>query len=139
VTLSTHLEDEYTPTQPTMSPLQKRREQSVQSDNRHIGNITKLDQSRANQRYSSLSKHVSIVRSNNSDIKRRPVRFDKLLLHDESTNSSAQQNGPIQERQQNKQLPNVDQSTNQQQNTTKMITEAARQELNEPSVNDKEQ
>ncbi|CAM2711010.1 unnamed protein product [Rotaria socialis] len=140
VTLSTHHEDEYTPRQPTMSPLQKRHEQRVQSDSRHIGNVTKLDQSRANQRYySSLPKHVPIARSNNNDIKRRPIRFDKLLLHDESTNSSAQQNGPIQERQQHKLLPNIDQSINQQQNTTKMITEAARQELNEPSVNDKEQ
>jgi hypothetical protein len=70
------------------SPLKKRREQFVDDDNyRRVSNIERPAQDGTHQRRLSPPKNLYPTNLVNTDNKRRPLRFDKLLLPDEPSHS----------------------------------------------------
>jgi hypothetical protein len=67
-----------------LNPSQKRREQLFDDDDRRVSNIERLAQDRANQRRLSPPKQIPPTGSMNTGNARRPLRFDKPLIADES-------------------------------------------------------
>ncbi|CAF4001090.1 unnamed protein product [Rotaria sordida] len=134
--LSIHQEEENISRKPTINPLQKQREQNIENNNHRTKVIEKIEPGRINQQRLLLPKNLSSIRLTNSDNKRRPIKFDKLLLPDEPTYSSSQKTGSTQEQLQQQQS-NADQLTNQYHDK-KIVMEVIHQELSERPLNDNE-
>jgi hypothetical protein len=148
-----------------LNPSQKRRELLFDDDGRRGTDIERLAQDRANQKRLSPSKQLPPTGPTNNGNARRPLRFDKPLIPDESTYPPQQQYRPVgqqqtpQQRQQSgpqqqQQQPGPQQQQQQQyyhhqetnvnelanrHNDEKMLMEAIRQELSERPLGDDEE
>jgi hypothetical protein len=115
-----------------LNPSQKRREQLFDDDDRRVSDIERLAQDRTNQRRLSPPKQLPPTNNGNA---RRPLRFDKPLVPDESTYqpiSHHRQASPQHEE------SNVDELANRH-NDEKMLMEAIRQELSDRPLGDDEE
>lgn len=115
-----------------LHPSQKRREQLFDDDDRRGSDIERLAQDRANQRRLSPPRQLPPSGSTNNGNARRPLRFDKPPITDESTYPPEQQYRPVQ------QQTNVNELANRH-NDEKMLMEAIRQELSDRPLGDDEE
>ncbi|CAF0871337.1 unnamed protein product [Adineta steineri] len=83
-----------------LNPSQKRREQLFDDDDRHMSDIEKLAQNRANQRRLSPPKPLPPPGPGNNGNARRPLRFDNQVSSDELIVPPQQQYRPVQQQQQ---------------------------------------
>jgi hypothetical protein len=126
-----------------LHPSHKRREQLFDDDDRRGSDIERLAQDRANQRRLSPPRQLPPTGATNNGNARRPLRFDRPPVTDESTYPPQQQHRPVQHRsaaqqQQSHQQTNVDELANRH-NDEKMLMEAIRQELSERPLGDDEE
>jgi hypothetical protein len=129
-----------------LNPSQKRREVVFDTDDRRGSEIERMAQDRANQRRLSPPKQLPPSGPTNSGNVRRPLRFDKPLVPDESTyqpSSAPQQQIFHHVRQPDQQeyhppQTNVDELANRH-NDEKMLMEAIRQELSERPLGEDEE
>ncbi|CAF3439196.1 unnamed protein product [Rotaria sp. Silwood1] len=138
-----------------LNPSQKRREQLFDDDDRRVTDIERLAQDRANQKHLSPPRQLPPSGLTTNGNVRRPLRFDKPLIADESTYPSQQQQQyrPVQQQPQQpqqQQYRSVQQQPQQNQPThvdeladrhhdEKMLMEAIRQELSERPLGDDEE
>jgi len=140
-----------------LNPSQKRREQVFDDDDRRVTDIERLAHDRANQRRLSPPKPLPPTGPTNNGNARRPLKFDKPLIPDESTYTPQQQYRPIEQppRQQSGSQRQSAQHHDQQQhyrneqtnineladrhNDEKMLMEAIRQELSDRPLGDDEE
>lgn len=150
-----------------LNPSQKRRDQLFNDDDRRGSDIERLAQERVNQRRYSPPKQGPPSGPTNNSNARRPLRFDKPLVPDESSytpphpqdsqqQQQQQQFRPVQQRDHQPTPPRLnsqhyDQQQYQQQSQThvdelanrhndeKMLMEAIRQELSERPLGDDEE
>jgi hypothetical protein len=128
-----------------LHPSQKRREQIFDDDDRRGSDIERLAQDRANQRRLSPPRQLPPTGTTNNGNARRPLRFDKPPITDESQYSQQQQyrsvqqpHQPVQHRTADQQHTNVDELA-VRHNDEKMLMEAIRQELSERPLGDDEE
>jgi hypothetical protein len=136
-----------------LNPSQKRREQIFDDDDRRVTDIERLAHDRANQRRLSPPKPLPPTGPTNNGNARRPLKFDKPLIPDESTYTPQQQYRPV-EQPQRQQSGSQRQSDQQQHyrneqtnineladrhNDEKMLMEAIRQELSDRPLGDDEE
>lgn len=74
-----------------LNPSQKRREQVFDDDDRHATDIERLAQDRANQKRISPSRPLPPTGPSTNGTNRRPLRFDRPIMSDESTYPPQQQ------------------------------------------------
>ncbi len=137
---SRHHERDDTAGKRTVNPPIKRREQSDDNDTRHFSRIESPPQNRMTLRRLSPVKLSSPPGQINSDnmSKRRPIRFDKLLLPDEPTDSFPEQHYPIQQQQLHKRKLSDDVLKNPQ-NSEESLMKAIQEELRERPLKDDEE
>ncbi|CAF4371318.1 unnamed protein product [Rotaria sp. Silwood2] len=127
-----------------LNPSQKRREQLFDDDDRRVTDIERLAQDRANQRRLSPPRQLPPTGLAANGNARRPLRFDKPLVPDESTyppqqqQQQQQQYRPVQQQSQQPQPTHVDELANRHHDE-KMLMEAIRQELSERPLGDDEE
>jgi hypothetical protein len=145
-----------------LNPSNKRREQLFNDDDRRGSDIERLAQDRANQRRLSPPKQFPPNGQTTNGNVRRPLRFDKPLVPDDSAYTPPQQqqeysgphpqssqrhdqqeySGPhpqsSRRRDQQHSQTNVDELANRH-NDEKMLMEAIRQELSERPLGDDEE
>ncbi|CAF0731987.1 unnamed protein product [Rotaria sordida] len=136
-----------------LNPSQKRREQFYDDDDRRVTDIERLAQDRTNQRRLSPPKQLPPTGLTTNGNARRPLRFDKPFIPDESTyppslqqqqpqyrpvQQQPQQSHAVQQQSQQHQPTHVDELANRHTDE-KMLMEAIRQELSERPLRDDEE
>ena len=120
-----------------LNPSQRRREQFFDDDDRHISDIERLAQDRANQKRLSPPKPLPPTGPLTTGNARRPLRFDKPPVSDELAQSSQQQHRLV-EPNYHQEDANDGELVNRH-NDEKMLMEAIRQELSERPLADDEE
>lgn len=122
-----------------LNPSQRRREHLFDDDDRHVSDIERLAQDRANQRRLSPPRQLPPPGQATNGNGRRPLRFDKPLIMDESSHPPPSQHPhPQAVNATQHQETHIDELAIRH-NDEKMLMEAIRQELSERPLADDEE